>query len=79
MSSNIIGLLPKEYYNPNEKVRKTSGDLDGTKKSLVFTIGTVVKESKTDMVDKKGKKNIRWLRKPSNPLFHQKKLTKFKK
>ena len=53
MTSNIIGPLPKESYNPSEKVRKTSGDLDDTKKIFVFTTDTVVKEENTDMVDKK--------------------------
>ena len=28
MPSNTIGLLPKKYDTPNEKVRKTSGYLD---------------------------------------------------
>ena len=32
MSSNIIGPLHKESDNPSEKVRKTSWDLDDTKK-----------------------------------------------
>ena len=53
MSSNIIGPLPKESDNPSEKVRKTSGDLDDTKKALVTTTDTVVKEGNTDMFDKK--------------------------
>ena len=56
MLSNIIGTLPKEYDNPVEKVRKTSGYLDDTKKALVTTTDTVVKEGNTDMVEKKEKK-----------------------
>ena len=44
MSSNIIGPLPKEYDNTGEKFRKTSGDLDDTKKALVFTTETVSKK-----------------------------------
>ena len=55
MSYNIIGLLPKESDNPSEKVRKISGCLDGTKKELVFTTDTVVREVSTDMVDRKRK------------------------
>ena len=53
MTSNIIRPLPKESYNPSEKVRKTIGDLDDTKKTFVFTTDTVIKEENTDMVDKK--------------------------
>ena len=55
MSSNISDPLPKEYYTPSEKVRKTSGDLDDTKQALVTTTDMVVKEGNTDMVDKEGK------------------------
>ena len=60
MSSNIIGPLPKEYDNPSEKVRKTSGDLDDTKKALVFTTDNFVKEGNTDTVEKKVKQNLMW-------------------
>ena len=60
MSSNIIETSPKKYDNPSEKVRKTSGDLDDTKKSLFTTTGTDFKEGSTDMVDKNGKQNIMW-------------------
>ena len=56
MSSNISDPLSKKCDNPSEKVRKTSGDLDDTKKALVFTTDTVVKNVNTDMVLKKGKK-----------------------
>ena len=56
MSSNIIVPFPKESYNPNENVGKTSGDLDDTKKELVFTNDTVVKEGNNGMVDKKKEK-----------------------
>ena len=45
--------MPKEYDNPSENIRKTSGDLDDTKKALVFTTDTVDKEGNTDTVDKK--------------------------
>ena len=44
MSSNISDPLPKISYNPSIKVRKKSGDLDGTKKALVTTTDIVVKE-----------------------------------
>ena len=47
--------MPKEYYNPSEKVRKISGYLDYTKNSLVFTTDTVVKEANTVMVYNKRK------------------------
>ena len=43
ISSNISNPLPKEYDNPSEKVRKTSGGLDETEKSLVPTTDTVFK------------------------------------
>ena len=56
MPSNIIGPLPKKSDTPIEKVRKSSGDLDYIRKSLVTTIDTVVKEGTTDTFDKKGGK-----------------------
>ena len=37
MSSNISEPLPNKPDNPGKKVRKNSGDLDDTKKALVFT------------------------------------------
>ena len=52
MSSNTIFTLSKEYDTPSEKVRKTSGDLDYTKKALVTTTEMVAKEGNTNMVDK---------------------------
>ena len=52
MSSNIISQLPKKSGNPSEKVKITSGDLDETKKALVTTTGTVIKEGNTYMVKK---------------------------
>ena len=55
MSPNTILPFPKEYDTPSEKVRRTSGDLDDTKQSLVTTTDTVVKEGNTDMVKKEGK------------------------
>ena len=60
MSSNISDPLPNRSDNPSEKVRKTSGDFDDNKKSFVTTTDTVSKERNTDMVDKKGRKNIMW-------------------
>ena len=55
MSSNTIWTFPKEYDTPIEKFRKVSGDLDYTKKSLVTTPDTVVREENNDMVYKKRK------------------------
>ena len=49
MSSNISDPFPKKSDNPSIKVKKTSGDLDETKKALVTTTKTVVKEGNTDM------------------------------
>ena len=43
MCSNISDPLPNKSDNPSEKVRKISGDLDETEKSLVTTTETVVK------------------------------------
>ena len=61
MSPNIIGPMSKEFDNPIEKVRKKNQDLDDTKKSLVTTTDTVVKEENTDMVDiKKRNLNLMW-------------------
>ena len=53
MSSNISNPFPKKSNNTSRTVRKTCGDLDGTKKALVTDTNPVVKEVKTDM----GKKN----------------------
>ena len=47
--------MPKEYFDRSEKVRKTSGDLDDTKKSFVATTGMFFKEGNNNMVDKKSK------------------------
>ena len=60
VSSNIIGQLPKESDNTSKKDRKTSGDLYDTKKALVTTTDTVVKEWNTEMVNKriKSKPNV---------------------
>ena len=55
MSSNISDPLQKKSYNPSIKVRKISGDLDETEKSLFTTTGTFVKEGNTYMG-----KNIMW-------------------
>ena len=49
MYSNFSETLPKKPDNPSEKVRKTSGDLDETKKEFVTTTDMVVKEGNTDM------------------------------
>ena len=57
MLFNTIFPLPKESDTPSEKVIKTIGDLDDTKKALVNTTYTVFKEGNTDMVDKEGKSN----------------------
>ena len=56
MSSNISEQWTKNSDTPSEKVIKTSGYLDETKKALITTTATVVKEGNTDMVYKKGKK-----------------------
>ena len=52
MSSNISDPLPKKSDNPGITVRKTSGELNKTKKALVTTTDTVVKEGNTDMQTK---------------------------
>ena len=52
MSPNTICPFPKESDTPSEKVRKTGGDLDDTKLTLVATTGTVVKEGNTDIFEK---------------------------
>ena len=67
-----FGPFPKKYDNPSEKVRKESEYLDDIKKVLVTTIDTVVKEGTTNRVDKKGKHNLVWWRKPSLLLFKKK-------
>ena len=55
MSPNTIFSLPKESDTPSEKVRKTSGDLDGIKQSLVTTTDMFFKQGNTYMVDKEEK------------------------
>ena len=75
MSSNISDPLPKKSDNPGENIRKTSGDLDETKKALVTTNETFVKEVNNDMVDKKRKKILMWQKKPSLILFQKRNLT----
>ena len=52
MPSNISDPLTKKSDSPIEKVREISRDLDNTKKALVATNYTVVKEGNTDMVTK---------------------------
>ena len=49
MASNISDPLKNKSDNPSEKVRKTSGNLDETKKALVTTNDMVVKEGNTEM------------------------------
>ena len=49
MSSNISDSLPDKSDNPSITLRKTSGGLDETKKSLVNTTDTVVTYGNTDM------------------------------
>ena len=56
MSSNISDTLPNKSDNPSEKVRKTSGNLEKTKKALVTTIDTVFREGNTDKEGKKENK-----------------------
>ena len=58
MLSSISDPLPKKSDNTSEKVIKTSGDLDDTKKALFFTTVTVTKEGNTDMLGKKVKQNL---------------------
>ena len=72
MSSNNICALPKESDAPSEKVENSSGDLDYSKKALVATTDTIVKEGNTYMVDNKKEKNLMWWRNPSLLLFQQK-------
>ena len=55
MSSNISDPLPKKSDNPSITVRKISGDLDETEKSLVTTSDRVVKEGNTEIG-----KNLMW-------------------
>ena len=49
MSSNISDPLQNKFYNPSITVRKTSGDLDETKKALVTSTYTVVNKENTGM------------------------------
>ena len=49
MSSNISDPLQKKSDNTSKKVRKASADLDETKKALVTTTHTVVKEGINEM------------------------------
>ena len=53
ISPNISDPFPKKSYNPIEKDRKTSGELDDIKQALVTTTDTVVKKGKTDMIERK--------------------------
>ena len=58
MSYNISDSFSKKYYNPSEKVREKNWDLDETKKALVTTTDTVVKEGNNGRVEKKSKTNL---------------------
>ena len=49
MSANISDLLQKKYDNLIIMARKTSGDLDETKKALVTTTNMIFREGNTDM------------------------------
>ena len=60
ISSNIIGPFPKESDNPSKKVGQTSGYLDDTKKSLVFTTVRFPKKGILTWLTKKGKQNLMW-------------------
>ena len=55
MSSNISDPFPNKSDNPSEMVRKKSGDLDKTEKTLVTTIDTVFQEGNNDTVEKNGR------------------------
>ena len=57
MYSNISDPLQIKSGDPSITVKKTSGYLDETKKSLITTTDTVFKEGNTDMVYKKKEKN----------------------
>ena len=72
MSSNTIFPFTIEHDRSSKKVRKTSGDLDDSKKALITTTDTVVKEGNLDRVDKKGKTEKMLWRNPSLLLFQQK-------
>ena len=67
MASNIRYPLLKKSYNPSEKVRKSSGDLDETEKALVTTTDTIVKEGNADMVDEKRNTKPNVIREAINP------------
>ena len=67
MSSNISDSLPNKSDNPGEKVRKKSGDFDNTKKALVTTTDTVVKEENSDMAYKKKKTEFNVLKEAITP------------
>ena len=74
MSSNTSEPLPNKYDNPSTTVRKTSGDLYETKKALVTTTDTIVKEGSND----KGKRpNV--VREAINPTIEKRILTRLKK
>ena len=53
MSSNISDPYQKKSDNPSITVRKTSGDLDETKKALVTSTDIFGREGNTDMVYQK--------------------------
>ena len=72
--------MPNGYDNPSENVRKTGEDLDDTKKELITTTDTFVKEGNTDMVDKKIKAKPNVVKKAITPPISKKiKLRQLKK
>ena len=73
MSSNIIGPLPKEYNNPSETVRKTSAELDDTKKGIGLYYWHICK-IREYIHGRKNGKNIMWWRKTSLHLFQKNKI-----
>ena len=66
--------------NPGEKVRKISGYLDDTKRALVTTTETVIKEGNNDMLDKKSKKEPNVMKEAiTPPISSEKKIDIFNK
>ena len=75
MSSNISDPSTKKYDNPSEKVIKTSGDLDYTKKALVTTTDTVLKEGNIVLVNRKRKTKPNVVKKAiTTPISEKKKI-----
>ena len=75
MSSNISDPSTKKYDIPSEKVIKTSGDLDYTKKALVTTTDTVLKEGNIVLVNRKRKTKPNVVKKAiTTPISEKKKI-----